>query len=233
MKKLKSAFVILTVMFLSGCQTAAQREAARIVSAMQAADRQFGDCVNAVVTKPVYEPIVRRIATSPLPGARPALERIGDTEFASTEEARLLVPYFDEVSACADRYAAAYDTFHPSQAALIRGYVVDAARRTLSLMRREINWGTANQHADAALLVLRTAAQENDRRLVARLNAEHTAEVANQRVALEALSLAGAAMQQAAIRQEMLNAMRQPLPPARRTTTSCVRTGNVVSCDSF
>lgn len=200
--------------------------------AAQSATQQTTTCVNAVAANPTYQSVIWRLAKPPMPNARPALERIADPDRASPDEARLLVPYFDDVSACFNQLAAAYDGIDPSQAAVIRGFVVESAKRMLALIRREITWGEANQLTDAAILALLNDVRENDRRTHARLEAMHASELANRQAAFAALSAAGAAMQQAAIQQQMLSAVQQSAV-RRPSTTNCFRTGNVVNCNIF
>lgn len=226
-KKIQIWILLACALAVAGCQTAAQRQFQELQSNATRANEAWVACSLGVVNTPEFRPIVRRVAKPPLPGARSALERIGDPDLATPEEIRLIPAFHEAISACWTGLAEGYDKVDQAQSALIRSIQNDSANRWLAIMRRQITWGQANQQADAALTVFLQQTRENDQRAVGRLENMHAAEISNRQAAAAALSAAGASMQRAAIQQQMLNTMNRPV------TTNCLRTGNFVNCNTY
>lgn len=100
-------------------------------------------------------------------------------------------------------------------------------RALLMLVQGTGSWGEANRIISDARQNFRgrqvSILQQMDRDLQQR----HVAEINQRQRAMDSAAAAGLAMQQANIQQQMINAINRPV------TTNCVRTGNMVNCNSF
>ncbi len=217
--------LLCSVLALGSCSTAAQREFKATNEAGKSASDAFIECRAAVDGNPAYAGLATHLALSSTP---PTLTQLADTALPSPQDISALDSWHSGVQTCRERLiASAQESFSFMVPAYQQNYMsLDAIY--LKLAKGEVSFGEANSELAQARVQASARSREAANEWRSGLNEENREELASRAAAFQAMATsfqqAGAAMQQQAQQQQLINAINRPL------TTNCNRFVNSTSC---
>jgi hypothetical protein len=207
----------LVVPLLTGCATAAQRQAQQAALGTQEGVTQFKACVAVVLAKPEYASLLPH-TLDPDTG-QATMAQLTDERLPSQNDARLLASRFDEATLCRTRYLSALSSARPDLVPIVATSYATNATNVASLVERKITWAEAVRRGQVLSADTRQKIVAANQEWAANLNASHEAEMARRQAASNA-------MLQWSAQQQMINAVNRP------RQTNCTGFGNSVNCTS-
>ncbi|SRR5579884_954627 len=207
--------VVGLVALLTGCATAAQREAQTIVHNNRSAVEQLKACVLQVYSSPDFALLRRHI---PLSGD-PTLEQLNDPSLATPAEIKEILTEHPKVQVCRQQFVSAVSRATPTIAAIWADAFMRNDDNLLDTINRKQSWGEAVRRARELMAETRSRLLAEAGRIRSGLSQEHEAELAHRQAALDAIA-------RWAQTQQMINAMSRPV------ITSCNQFSGMVSCVS-
>jgi hypothetical protein len=218
--------VLCALVVVGGCSTAAQREFKATSEAGQTAVATYKECNAAVDQNAAYADLTSHLAiTSPA-----TLTQLADASSPTDEQAAALDSWHTSKQSCRqgllDAAQASFDFMVP---AYQQNYAsVDSIY--LSLAKKDISFGEASRQLAQAKLEADARIRAAANGWKSELEAENRQEKEERAAAFRALGAglqqAGAAMQQQAQQQQLINAINRPV------TTTCSQTGIYTNCTS-
>jgi hypothetical protein len=212
----RSALSILMLGLLCGCPTAAQREFQTMRTGQHQAVAEFGACSTAIYNAPENAPIRAHI---PLSLNDATLQQLSDPSYATPEEAQVIFSNHPKLQLCRKAFLNVLAQAEPAVVPVRIGSFNKADDLKIALAQRKIAWGEYVHRIRDLSAETQAALLAADARVVAGLQQEHAAEMAQRQRAAEAL----AAWAQT---QQMINAANRPV------ITNCSGFGNMVNCVS-
>lgn len=222
-----SISIILALILITGCQTAAIKKAKWIHSNMQASTQQNKACIDNVTNNPAYGNLFSHL---PRPKDITPMH-MADTSRPTKEDVKNIIAIYNEDSQCRKEAIEDVSRIVPSLVPIL----VDAYRAydlvTADLIERKISWGEANKRRSD----VHSEAMKNLRagmsRVVEELKMAHSAEISNRRAVINATadSLNEWGKQQQALadraqKQQLIDSLNRP------RSTNCQTIGNMVQC---
>lgn len=221
---MRSIVPVLLSLSLAACATAAQQRASEIRQSYQAAQASSAACYQQIRTSPRFQAILGKLVS----GAPPySLGLLSDESRPNADERRQVIGLHEASLPCRQTAITGIGRVSPNLSVALSETYREEDRALLMLVQGTGSWGEANRIISDARQNFRgrqvSILQQMDRDLQQR----HVAEINQRQRAMDSAAAAGLAMQQANIQQQMINAINRPV------TTNCVRTGNMVNCNSF
>jgi hypothetical protein len=213
-----------TVVTVAACATAAQREAAGIVTKAAKAKADFAACMVGIAGKPEYAALVKHI---PNDISAATIEQKADQSLPTAPEAKSVLAWRSESLGCRQTFFADVQGFAPGMAPVLTKAYNASDQVWVKLVHREVSWGGAIQQLADIQVAGQEGTQAVAKEMTADLEQQHQAELAQRRAFGEALAQAGANIQQAQQNQQLINAINRP------RTTTCNAFGNTASCTSY
>lgn len=225
-----SISIILVLILITGCQTAAIKKARWIHSNMKAWNQGIKTCHENVENKPAYQSLFSR---SPRPKNITPMH-MADTSIPTKEDVKNIIAVYNEDAQCRKQAIEGLSGIVPSLVPI----TVDAYRTadlvTADLIERKITWGEANKRKSAIQSDFQAKWQAEESRIKKELKMVHRAEIENRQAALHAVgnSLQEWGKQQQAQAERMQN--QQLIDDLNRPrSTNCQIIGNTVQCTTF
>ena len=209
--------VVMLLLVVAGCATAAQRQAQQAGVASREAVAQLKSCLSAVWSKPEYASLVPH--NPDMDTGQHTMVQLTDESVPSAEEARLEAARFDENSGCRKQFLASLSLARPDLVPILANGYSRGAAIVVELVERKITWGEAARRETEAASDVRSQVATADQRWLVDLRAENQAELARRQAAAEALM-------QWSQQQQMINAINRPV------VTNCSGWGGSVNCVS-
>jgi hypothetical protein len=214
--RFKKAVALIGLWLLSGCATQAQREFQTMRTGQHEAVAEFGACGAAIYNAPESAPIRAHI---PLNLNDVTLQQLSDPSYATPEETQVMFSTHPKIQLCRKSFLAKLTQAEPAVVPIRIASFNKSDDNRIAVAQRKITWGEYIHRMRDLSAETQAALLEADARVVAGLQQEHQAEVAQRQRAAEAL----AAWAQT---QQMINAANRPV------ITNCNQFGNTVNCVS-
>lgn len=217
-----SISIILTLILITGCQTAAIKKAMWMHSNLKASNERVKVCLEQIENKSAYQSLFSRL---PRPKNITPMH-MAETSKPTKEDVKNIIAVYNEDAQCRKQYIEELSGIVATTVPI----VVDAYRAydlvTADLIERKISWGEANKRRSD----IHSDATKNLRVEMSRLKEEfkmaHKAEIANRQAALHAV---GDSLQEWGKQQQAQAARMQN----QQQLTNCVVIGNTVQCTTF
>jgi hypothetical protein len=205
-------------MLLTGCSTAAQRQAQEIGAATRQTTAEFKACITAIYAKPEYAPLLPHdidLATGQF-----TMAQLTDESLILPEQARLFSARHDELNPCRARFLKGLSTVRPDLVPILASEFTKGTDLAVQLVERKATWGEWARQVLAAASGAQQQTADADHQLRAELNASSQAEMAQRQAA-------GAALMEWSAQQQMINAVNRP------RQTVCTGTGYAATCTTY
>jgi hypothetical protein len=210
--------LLAVVAVLTGCATAAQRQAQQSGVAIREAMTQFKACVVPILDKPEYAPLL--VHTPDIDTGQHTMAQLTDETIPSVEDARLFGARFDDSNPCRSRLLTALSTARPDVVPILARSYTHGSAIVVLIVERKITWAEAARRSQENSDNLREQLTLADRQWIADLNASHQAELAQRQAASSALM-------QWSEQQQLINSINRPVQ------TNCSHMGAVTNCTSY
>lgn len=212
----RAAFSALMVALLFGCQTAAQHQFEAMKSGNEAAIAQSKACNTAVYDSPESASLRLHL---PQNVNDATLQQLSDSSMVTPAEWQAILATHPKFQQCRKALLEALMSSEPGAVPILAASYNEIEDDLLALSDHKLTWGQYIRRARDRVTKTQASLQAEDRRVIAGLQQEHEAEIAQRQRAAEAL----AAWAQT---QEMINAANRPV------ITNCNGVGNTVNCVS-
>lgn len=213
-----SISIILVLILITGCQTAAIKKAMWIRSNMNELNQRVNACHENVANKPAYQSLVSRLPSSK--NITPM--HMADTSKPNKEDVKNIIAFYNEDAQCRKQSIEGLSGIMPSMVPIIvnafRGYDLVTA----DLIERKISWGEANKRRSDIYNDTMNNLRAEQSRVKEELKMSHSAEIANRQAALHAV---GNSLQEWS-KQQQAQADRMQI-------TNCTVIGNTVQCTTY
>lgn len=208
--------LLLSLIALAGCSTAAQRKAQAISTGNTEIETQLKACLTAAYNDPANGPI--RPHEPMLPGDA-TLIQLADTSTVTPSEVAAINTIHPMIAACRKAELEALIHTIPGYVPILTHFYSQQDDDTILLMQRKLSWGDfSKRRRDRAAAVI-AALQSETQRVAANLQQENDAELSRRQAA-------AAAFAQWAQTQQMINTMNRPV------MTTCTATPGMANCIS-
>lgn len=225
-----SISIILVLILITGCQTAAIKKARWIYSNMREATQRVKICTEYIENKPVYQSLFNRL---PRPKNITPMH-MADTSKPTKEDVKNIIAVYNEDAQCRKQSIEDMSRIVPSTVPiLVDGYRANDLV-TAELIERKISWGEANKRRSDIYSDVQAKFRAEGSRVEEELKMSHSAEIANRQAALNAVgnSLQEWGKQQQAQADRMQN--QQLIDNLNRPrSTNCQIIGNTVQCTTY
>jgi hypothetical protein len=221
-----SLFVVVSLLLL-GCATPAQRQLAAIVSNNRATFQESEACVAAIYNSPELAPLRVDLPLNP---DNASLAQLANENFVSDVEVQLIVANYPRLQACRKNTINGLAQTIPGWVPVVAKMYVTDDNNLVLLVQRKLRWGEFLQRLRDAETVARAEAAAESQRIMAGLEAEQEAELAQRQANLQAF---------AASMQAIGGAMQSYGEAAQRNRpvfTNCMRygyQGSMVNCTTY
>jgi hypothetical protein len=216
--------VLVLGALLAGCATAAQRQLQTIAANNKATLLESEECVAAIYNSPELEPLRTDL---PLDPENATLAQLANENFASDAEIQIIVTNYPRLQFCRQNTVNRLARTTPGWVPIFAKMFVTNDNNLVLLVQHKLRWSEFLRRLRDASAVARSELSVENQRILAGLEAEHEAEVAQRRAALQAFAASmraiGGAMQ----------AYGEAVQRNRPVFTNCVRSGyqgNTVNC---
>lgn len=209
--------VIISVLVLGSCATAAQRQAVQSRDGLRMVTAEYKACAVAVRNSPEYAPLLPHMSDPD--SGQPTMAQLTDGSTPTAQEASLVASFYDATTPCRSTALHGLSVVRPDLAPIVASAYTTRAAATALLVQRKITWGEAAQRAQVRVSALRQALEDADHQWLTELRAENREELAQRQAA-------GAALANWAQQQQMINAINRPV------ITNCNQWGSTVNCVS-
>lgn len=210
------AVVCFLVATLAACATGAQRQYQGIRENSSAAGQQLRTCARAVYDAPSYEPLRRHI---PFDAREATLQQMTDTAFVTDAEIALILDTHPQLQACRQAYIDRIGQATPSMVPIFAGFLTKTEHSLIDLIQKKKPWGEHVRYVKEIFPEFQAQVAAEDQRIIAGLNQDHQAELAQRQ-------RAAAAFSQYMQTQQIINSINRPV------YTNCNRFGNTTNCVS-
>ena len=216
------------VILLSGCATQAQRTFKATNGAANVAFAQLKQCQADLNSNAAYSDLAQHLAIVPVPP--PSLEQLADGAAPSDGQVAQLMEWHKGVQACRQQLLDSAQASFPFMVAAYQQNFASADAIFLRVAQKQITFGEANKELSQARLDGAARNRTASSAWTSELKEEHREEVAQRAAAIQAMAVSlqetGAAMQQRAQQQQLINAINRPV------YTSCNQNGSFTNCTS-
>jgi hypothetical protein len=212
----RASMTFAVVVALSGCATQAQMQFEVIKTGKQAIGAQLKICLDAVRKSPE----LASLQTHPLlDKGTVTLQQLSDQSLATPTEVQAILAVHPRMKQCANAAINGVAQTEPSVAPILTAAFARDEDDVLALTQRKITWGDYARRDRDRTNETKAAFQAGEQQIVAGLQREHQAEMAERQRAADALA-------EWALTQQMINAANRPV------VTNCNAFGNMVNCIS-
>jgi hypothetical protein len=204
---------------LTGCATAAQRQASTIKGTVQAAVAQVKQCTADLYSKSEYASL-RPHLLSPDRNFQPTMAQLSDETYATKEEAKLLASFQDEADDCKRPAVEKISSVAPKVGVILADIVIESDSTTLRIIKQKITWGASARERQAYVAKSNRKVAEAAQELDSNLTVAHNQELQQRQAAANALM-------QWSQEQQMITALRRPI------TTNCSQMGQFTNCTTY
>jgi hypothetical protein len=212
----KKMVFVAALALLTGCATAAQRQAQQIKVTTQSTVAQLKSCVAAVYNSAVYNAIRPHL---PLDIRDATLEQMTSTAKVTDEEIKAIYAQHPQMQACRKTALESLEPVTPTLVPILADEWDKNEQMLIELVQRKITWGEyvtrGKERTVETTQRLTAAAQQID----AGLQRSYEAEMAQRQRAADA-------MMQFHQNQQLINSLNRPV------ITNCQGFGNMVNCVS-
>lgn len=207
---------LASLLVLTACATAAQRQVQQVSSALGDAAVAMDACVAASINKPEFAPLLPHTVR---PNTGPTVAQLTDEQLPTPEEAMLLARRHDEISGCRQTTLRVLSSAMPTVLPVFLDSWEKDTANMVQLVERKISWAEATRRWEALKLEATKALTAASQQYLAEMDVLHREELARRERAADALL-------QWSLEQQLINAANRPV------VTNCTRIGNMVNCTS-